>query len=202
MLPRGRLIALSIFSDRSPAMKSNNRDRRWAGGVGMAVSAAFAAAMIGLANAPAAGADADLGPFEDLFGVHGINSWTPSADSFLLSSDPTLAASLDTSVDNFLVDAGVFVNNPFPEGDDPFSFLVSSLDPSAFSAGADGDLLPLVDGSLPLNATADFAVGLDYALFATGIGGNDVAISDLLSSIMSIPGEIEGLGFLLALIFS
>jgi hypothetical protein len=34
-----------------------NRNRRWAGGVGTAVSAAFAATLIGLANTPAASAD-------------------------------------------------------------------------------------------------------------------------------------------------
>jgi hypothetical protein len=38
-------------------MSSNNRNRRWAGGVGMATGAALAAALIGLANAPAAGAE-------------------------------------------------------------------------------------------------------------------------------------------------
>ena len=183
-------------------MRSNNRNRRSARGVGMAAGAAFAVALIGLANSPAARADIEPAPFEDLFGDTGINSWTTSADSFLLSSEPTLAASLDTSVDNFLVNAGVFVGSDFPDGDDPFSFLVSGIDPSAFSAGAGGDLLPLVDGSLPVNGSADVAVGLDYALFATGIGGNDVAISDLLASVASIPGEIEGLGVLLALIFS
>jgi hypothetical protein len=181
-------------------MGGDNRNRRWAGGVGTAVSAAFAATLIGLA--PAARADTEPGPFADLFGDSGINSWTTSADNFLLSSDPTLAASLDASVDNFLVNAGIFVNSDFPDGDDPFSFLVSSFDPSAFSQGSGGDLLPLVDGSLPDNALADFAVGLDYSLFATGLGGNDVAISDLLSSVASIPAFIEGWDFLLALLFS
>lgn len=67
---------------------------------GMAVGAAFAAVLIGLA--PAARADTDLDPFEDLFG---INAWTPSADSFL-ASDPTNAASFDTSVDAFQSGAG------------------------------------------------------------------------------------------------
>ncbi len=36
--------------------------------LGTAVGAAFAAALIGLAHAPAARADADLNPFQDLFG--------------------------------------------------------------------------------------------------------------------------------------
>ena len=57
-------------------MSSNNRNHRWTGGVGMAVGAAFAAALIGLANAPAATADTDLDPFQDLFGDTGINTWT------------------------------------------------------------------------------------------------------------------------------
>ena len=74
-------------------------------------------------------------PFEDLFGTVG-NSWTASADSSLLSSDPTLAGSLDASVDNFLADAPV--STQFPEGDDPFSFYTWELDPSAFSPDAYG----------------------------------------------------------------
>jgi hypothetical protein len=167
--------------------------------LGTAVGAAFAATLIGLANAPAARADTGLNPFQDLFGDIGTNSWTQSADSFLASSDPTLAASLDTSVENFLMSVPIGPN--FPEGDDPFSFLVWSLDPSAFSA--DAFYGPLLDaGGLPDNAVGDFAVGLDYTLFATGIGGNDVGISDLLSSIMSIPAYVAGVPFLLALLFA
>jgi hypothetical protein len=159
--------------------------------LGTAVSVAFAAALIGLA--PAARADTEPDPFEDLFGTSGINTWTAVTDSSLVSSDPTLAGSLDTSVDNFLASAAISPN--FPEGDDPFSFVVWELDPSAFSA------YPL-DGGLPDNAIGDFAVGLDYALFASGIGGNDVGIADLLNSVMSIPSYIGGLVFLLDLIFA
>jgi hypothetical protein len=168
---------------------------------GTAVIAAFAAALIGLPNAPAARADTEPDPFEDLFGTAG-NSWTASADSSLLSSDPTLAASLDTSVDNFL--ASVIPSPNFPEGDDPFSFLVWSLDPSAFSPDSFyGPLVPVLDNNgLPDNAIGDFAVGLDYALFASGIGGNDVGITDLLSPILSIPAYIEGLPVLLGLLFA
>ena len=159
---------------------AGQRRRRSVLGVGTAVGTAFAAALIGLANAPAARADTEPDPFEDLFGTAGINSWTIGADSSLLSSDPALADSLGTSVDNFLTDAGVFVNSPFPEGDDPFSFLVSSLDPNAFSAGSGGDLLPLVDGSLPLTDSADLAVGLDYSIFASGLGPSlDPLIADI-----------------------
>jgi hypothetical protein len=164
--------------------------------LGAAVGAAFAAALIGLANAPAARADTDLDPFEDLFGIAG-NSWTASTDSSLLSSDPTLAGSLDASVDNFL--AAVPLSANFPDGDDPFSFLVWSFDPSAFSP--DAFYGPLLDGNgLPDNAIADSAVALDYTLFASGIGGNDVGITDLLSSVESIPAYIGGFVFLLDLL--
>jgi len=111
----------------------------------------------------------------------------------------TLAGSLDTSVDNFLANATTLTPN-FPDGDDPFTFLVWSFDPSAF--GCCGDGLPLGGGELPDNAIADFAVGLDYTLFATGIGGNDVGISDLLGVIQDIPAYIVGLPVLLALLFA
>jgi hypothetical protein len=178
-------------------MDSIHGNRRWTGGVGMAVSAAFAAAVIGLAGAPTT--RADTGPFEDLFGESGINYWTVSADSFLLSSDPTLAASLDTSVDNFL-SAAVF-SPAFPDGDTPFTFSLFSVDPSAFTLGDTG-YAPFDGGGLPDNAIADLAVGLDYTLFATGIGGDDVAISDLLTTIVSIPGYIGGWTFLFELLFA
>ena len=166
----------------------------------LTLGTAVAAALIGLANAPTARADAEPDPFQDLFGEVGINGWSPSGtDSFLVSSDPTLAATLDTSVDNFL--ASVPISPNFPDGDDPFSFLVWSLDPSAFSP--DAYYGPLLNGGgLPDNAIGDFAVGLDYTLFASGIGGNDVGITDLLSPILSIPAYIEGLPVLLALLFA
>ena len=49
-------------------------------GMVMAVAAVFAAALIGLANGPAARADTEPEPFQDLFGDTGINPWTPAAD--------------------------------------------------------------------------------------------------------------------------
>jgi hypothetical protein len=159
--------------------------------IGTAVSAVFTAALIGLPNAPAARADTEPAPFEDLFGTAG-NSWTASADSSLLSSDPTLAASLDASVDNFLADAPI--STLFPEGDDPFSFYTWELDPSSFTDD------PTLAGGLPDNAIGDFAVALDYTLFASGIGGNDVGIADSLGFLANIPGIIEGWAFLLGLI--
>jgi hypothetical protein len=133
-------------------MSSNNRNRRSAGGVGMAVGAAFTAALIGLANAPAARADTEPDPFEDLFGTAGGNTWTPSADSFLNSIDPTnaLAGNFDTSVDNFLAQVG---------SNDPLGSLLYSFDPSAFSVDPTAGVL------LPDNAIGDLATGLDYTLF-------------------------------------
>ena len=106
-------------------------------------------------------------PFEDLFGNTGINSWTVSADSFLASNDPTLAANLDTSVDNFLFNFGNQV--------DPLSTIAYRLDPSLppdqlpFSMDPAGFGYFLDDG-VPLNATGDFALGLDYLSYASGIG--------------------------------
>jgi hypothetical protein len=145
--------------------------------VGIGAGAACAAALI-VANAPAASADdpevlpsddlsGGLNPFEDLFCNSGINSWTTSADSFLASNDPTLAANLDTSVDNFLINFGNQV--------DPFSIIAYRLDPSLpldqlpFSMDPAG-FGYFLDGGVPLNATGDFALGLDYMLYASGIG--------------------------------
>jgi hypothetical protein len=173
-------------------MSSNNRNRQSVGSVGMAVGAAFAAALI--ASGPVARADAP-GPFEDLFGDTGINTWTPAADASLLSSDPALAGSLDTSVENFL--AGLLGSPDFPDGDAPFSDLVSEFDPTAFT----GYFGFGIDGGFPDNTIGDFAVGLDYTLFATGIAGNEVGIWDLLTTIESVPAEIAGWTFLLELIF-
>jgi hypothetical protein len=170
-------------------MSRNIRIRR------LAVGAAFAIALIGLTNAPAAEADAPA-PFEELFGDTGINTWTPAADASLLSSDPALAGSLDTSVENFL--AGVIYLPDYPNGDAPFSYLVSLVDPAAFS----GDFGFGIDGGVPQDAIGDFAVGLDYTLFASGIPGVDVGVSDLLNSVESISAEISGWAVLLDLIFA
>jgi len=166
--------------------------------IGTAVSAAFAA-LIGLPNAPAATADTDLDPFQDLFGNIEINGWSPSGtDSFLASSDPTLAGSLDASVDNFL--AAVPVSANFPEGDDPFSFYTwEVLDPSAFTGEPLVDHLDLgtvVPGGLPDNAIGDLAVGLDYSLFASGLAPSlDTGIADSLNFLSSLPGDALALLF-------
>jgi hypothetical protein len=149
------------------AMRSNDRNRRWAAGVGMAAGAAFAAALIGLANAPAAGADpavVDGDPFQDLFGftAAGINSWTQGADNFLDVHAPFLATTLDGLVIQFNA-ADV----------DPLSDLVAALDPNAFSNG------------LPTDFLGDLAVTLDYGLLApTGLAA-------LLDPVIGLP---TGLG--------
>jgi hypothetical protein len=154
--------------------------------VGMAVGAAFAAALIGLA--PTARAD---GPFEELFGDTGINTWTPGADASLLSSDPTEAAKLDASVENFLTD--IPISAQYPDGDDPFSFITWEVDPSTFTAD------PTLNGGLPDTAIGDSAVALDYALFVNGIGGNDMGISDSLNFLANLPDGAAG--FALAVLF-
>jgi hypothetical protein len=137
-------------------------------GVDIAVGAALVAAMIALAHE--AKADTDLDPFEDLFGDSGFNSWTPSADSFVASIDPTgnLAGNLDTSVDNFQVGMG------FAGVGGPFTFLVTNFDPSAFSFG-DYSEVPI-----PLDATGDAAVGSDYLLSLVGLA---TPLGDLTSGL-------------------
>jgi hypothetical protein len=104
------------------------------------------------AAAPAA-APSDLDPFQDLFGDTGINTWTPSADSFLASIDPTLAANFDTSADNF---DSLMIS---PGG--AFEFLAHELDPSSFSFD------PALNGWFPVDAIGDLATGLDYSLGPT-----------------------------------
>jgi hypothetical protein len=160
-------------------MSSNNRNRRRAGGVGMAIGAALAAALIGLAHTPAARADTEPDPFEDLFGTAGINTWTPSADSFLASSDPTLAANFDTSVDNFW-SAGGDVGSA---GDDPFTILVAELvGAPAFGGG---------EINVPVNGISDLAVGLDYSVFASGLAPTlDPAITEFANSLPTLSSDI------------
>ena len=176
-------------------MSSNNRNRRRVGAVGAACAAAL------IPNSPVARADAP-DPFEDLFGDTGINSWTPAADAWLLSSDPTEAGNLDSSVESFIANESVSLN--FPEGDDQFTFLLWTFDPTAFTPGdcGYGCFPPGLDPAvLPDSNIADFAVGLDYTLFATGIGGNDLGLYDLfVSPALTLANTFGELEFLLALI--
>lgn len=154
-----------------------NRNRQPTGGVGTAVVATFAAALIGLVNTPAAEADGP-DPFEDLFGDSGFNSWTPAADASLLNSDPTLAATLDTSVEQYIENVAAA---------DPITTLTSEVDPSAFTfsdevfiTAPDGmnlypglpiDTVPPPDCSfgcdvvavpMPQDSIGDVALGSDY----------------------------------------
>jgi hypothetical protein len=136
--------------------------------VGIVVGAAFAVALIGLANAPAARADTEPDPFEDLFGTAGINTWTPAADSLLASSDPTLATSLDTSVDSF-----------WNADDTPFTQLAVEFVPGAFTG---------TEGPGPIG---DLALGLDYTVFASGLAPTvDPAIWDLVSSLPTLSSDV------------
>jgi hypothetical protein len=123
-------------------MSRNNRNLR---SVGVAVLGAAAAALIG---AGVASADTDLGPFQDLFGDAGINTWTPEADALLLADDPSLDATLTTSVDNF-----------WNSGDDPITIFIAENDPGSF------DTSP----GLPVTGTGDAAVALDYSIYANGL---------------------------------
>jgi hypothetical protein len=156
-------------------MSSNNCNRRWTG-------TAVAAALIGLANAPVAGADIEPDPFEDLFGTAGINSWTVGADSSLLSSDPALAASLGASVDDFETAAYGLL-----QGVDPTSELVYQLDPNSFTPPDAGFLFEtcvVACPTFPLDSTGDFALGLDYSIFASGLGPTlDPLISDFTQAL-------------------
>jgi hypothetical protein len=153
---------------------AGHRQRRLFLGMDIAIGAGFVAAMIALAQE--AKADTEFDPFEDLFGTAGINTWTPAADSYLATIDPTnaLAANLDTSVDNFVTAAAP----PYFYGPDTsFSEIATSLDPGAFPGA-------LISGNAefltPLDANADFALGLDYTLFATGLAPVvDPLITDL-----------------------
>jgi hypothetical protein len=155
------------LTERLRAEMNSNRNCRWVAGVGIPI----AAGLIGLA--PAARAD---GPFEDLFGDTGFNSWTPAADASLLSSAPTLAATLDTSVEQYIENVAAA---------DPITTLTSEVDPSAFTfsdewftdAGQPILTVP-VDCTfgcnelaipIPQDGIGDVALGSDYLLSLTGV---------------------------------
>lgn len=152
--------------------------------IAVTFSTAFAAALIGLANTPVARADGP-DPFEDLFGDSGFNSWTPAADASLLSSAPTLAATLDTSVEQYI---------PNVAAADPITTLTSEVDPSAFTfsdewfingpggttlwPGLPIDTVPppdctygcdLVAVPIPQDSIGDAALGSDYLLYLGGL---------------------------------
>jgi hypothetical protein len=151
----------------------NKINRRWAGGVGIAVTAG----LIGLA--PAAKADTEPDPFEDLLGTAGVNTWTPAADASLDASNPTEAANLDASIDTFNNDIDLAYQI------DPLSQLAFEFDPSGFTQdGFTG--IDLQSGGLPDNAIGDLAVGLDYTLWA----GDATGVGTGLTDIVQIPYDI------------
>jgi len=111
-------------------------------------------------------ADTEPDPFQDLLGTAGVNTWTPSADASLDASNPTEAVNLDASIDTFNNDIDLAYQI------DPLSQLTFEFDPSGFAQQGFTSGDPQSRG-LPDNATADLAVGLDYALWAgdaTGVG--------------------------------
>jgi hypothetical protein len=144
--------------------------------VGVVVGAAFAATLIGLANTPAATADTEPEPFQDLFGDSGINTWTPAADAWLDTNDPTLAANFDTSVDNF--DSSLMTGGTGGWG--AFEFLASVFDPGS------GSWDPTLDVWLPDNAIGDLATGLDYILGPT-LDGDLYGALTLVSLLPDLP---------------
>jgi hypothetical protein len=103
-------------------------------------------------------AAADPDPFEDLLGDYGVNTWTPSADASLNASDPSLAATLYTSVEAFNGDG-------IPP---PFENIVDQFDPTAYSTEL---INPATDeyGYFPVTAVGDFATLQDFALYAAGV---------------------------------
>jgi hypothetical protein len=139
--------------------------------LGMAVGAAFAAVLIGLA--PAARADSEPDPFEDLLGTAGVNTWTPTADAELLSSNPTEAANLDASIDTFNADIGTGLQV------DPLSLLALEFDPSSFAEGGFTGIDPAA-GGLPNDVIGDLAAGLDYSLWADGATGVGTGLTDIV----------------------
>jgi hypothetical protein len=174
---------------------AGQRRRRPVLGVGAAVGAAFAAALIGLANAPAARADTEPDPFEDLFGTAGINSWTASADSFLVSSDPALAANLGTSVDNFEAAAHGLLQDVAPTSE-----LVYQFDPNSFTPPDAGFLFEtcvIACPTFPLDSTDDFALGLDYSIFVSGLGPTLDPLIDDFTQALYFPEQFLGLLLLL-----
>jgi hypothetical protein len=88
------------------------------------------------------------------------------------TNDPTLAADFDASATDF--EGGFGVDQLFASV--TFTELTDALDPSAFTAS------PFL-GGLPDNAIGDLAVGLDYTLFASGLGSLD---ADLLVPLVSL----------------
>lgn len=150
--------------------------------IAFTLGAAFAAALIGLAHAPVAGADpTDLDGFEDL---HGTAAWTSAVDSLFVSLlGPTLAGELDSAgVDTFnSVDA------------DPFSDLVGAIDPSAFPGGVPNpdDLLGAIVPDLDYGIIA-----YDLPVYFQGTGLEpliDSLVSGFENSMVALDSSVDSL---------
>jgi hypothetical protein len=95
----------------------------------------------------------DTGPFQLLFGDAGINTWTPEADALLLADDPSLDATLTTSVEDFWTAYGSW------GADDPITVFIAEQVADSF------DKTP----GLPVTGIGDLAVSLDYGIYASGL---------------------------------
>ncbi|HUB53969.1 MAG TPA: hypothetical protein VMB04_02245 [Mycobacterium sp.] len=140
-------------------------------GNGVHASATSGSGVTDIEPAAAVPAAATTGPFEELFGDGGINTWTPSADALLLADDPSLAATLSTSVESFYAAGST---------DDPLSLLAFEFDSTGFGGIEPYDIgLPqdFPDAGFPQDLLATLAVGTDYALYASGLSslGTDLA---------------------------
>lgn len=149
-------------------------------GNGVHASATSGSDVTDIEPAAAVPAAATTGPFEELFGDGGINTWTPSADALLLADDPSLAATLSTSVESFHA-AGF--------SDDALSNLAFELDSTGFGGVEPGDIgLPtnFPDAGYPQDLLATLAVGTDYALYASGLS----SLGTDLNYLVQIPADI------------
>lgn len=146
--------------------------------LGAAAGSLLAAAFMGLAHTPVAGADpaTDVDAWEDLHGG-GVSDWTGALDKFFVSLDPTFAVGEDAGADNFAsADA------------DPFSDLVGQIDPNAFIGGAPNpnDLLGV------LAATADYGYGV-YDLPALLGPGLDPLVTAFQDSMITLDSSVDSL---------
>jgi hypothetical protein len=163
-------------------ISSNTRNHRWFGGVGMATGAALAAALIGLANAPVAGAEGSaVDTAVDNF-LQGIaNSFAPEVNEGIWADPDALCLTLLTCTEppgDQMIDAFYqAVNTAFqPEGpidgyfDQLFPAQTSALDMQVSILGL--DLFPTAGN------TATAASGpLDIAI-AIGNGAHAAAGGD------------------------
>jgi hypothetical protein len=183
------------------------RNGRWAGGVGMAVGAAFAAALIGLANAPVAGAEGDaVDTAVDNF-LQGIaNSFAPEINEGSLGDPDAFCLTFFTCTDNDQMIDSLYqaVNTDFqPEGpiDNFFDQLLGTApaaDPSQaldIQASIFGiDLFPTAGNTATATAdSGDIAIAIGNGAHATAASGiGDFAFADGANSIADAGAGIGG----------